>query len=754
MSQNLPPFPTSPQGAVRLALENRKLVLFVGAGLSKGAGLPDWVELIQPLSQVMGTPFPAQTPLINDRHLLNTADRYEHAMGRPALIQYLQGRLRVKARPTMVHELIAKMPISEIFTTNYDAIIEKVLRSQGKGCNCIVTRDDLSFIQPNEVTIYKLCGDLERWENVLITETDFFAFFKEKLPLAKCLEVAFSRNTTLFLGYSLQDPFFKYIWYNTGIEFGPDKRQGFAVMFNADPHDVYDLQRRNITVINLEAEPEQRTAALARWLQDLMPPPPYSLSRPPGWGAPSADSGASDLRGLLEQVLEITRRREKSPANNYYEQEERVGEQIGRDVEGWIEIGRYAYLMGTDDRQRGLLETARQLCELSWKIMKQLEFPWGQAEALGELVLIAQAEGELEQAHWYATEDLELRKNLGDNIGIAWITRQLGVIARLQGDYEGARELCERSLRICETDKYDTTEVLHELCLIAQEQGDLEAASKFAERSVVEDDAPEHRSRRAWVLNQKGRIARLEDKLDEARLLCEESFELYKELDQPVNLATVLNDLSLIAEALGEPERARELTEQSLAICDEKITDARAARPVKAWALNQKGKLARQRGDFAEARRACEEALKLYEQLGKPIEITMVLDELGFIARDQGQLDDARSYAERSLQMAEERGHKASAASAAYQLGLLAVQRGYADEALQHYAKSLWFYQVLNESERIRECVEQIERVAGRTGRHAAVDVLQRAMFFYRQPQSASALIIEDCLKRLTAAPR
>ena len=60
------------------------VVLFVGAGLSIGAGLPGWDELIEPLAQRIG---------YSGGDLLKAAQFYENRMGRNALVSHLRDRL-------------------------------------------------------------------------------------------------------------------------------------------------------------------------------------------------------------------------------------------------------------------------------------------------------------------------------------------------------------------------------------------------------------------------------------------------------------------------------------------------------------------------------------------------------------------------------------------------------------------------------------------------------------------------------------
>jgi hypothetical protein len=59
-------------------------VLFIGAGLSIGAGLPGWQALIAPLADRIGLP----EHLRGD--LLKVAQHYEGQCGRHALISYIK----------------------------------------------------------------------------------------------------------------------------------------------------------------------------------------------------------------------------------------------------------------------------------------------------------------------------------------------------------------------------------------------------------------------------------------------------------------------------------------------------------------------------------------------------------------------------------------------------------------------------------------------------------------------------------------
>ena len=102
-------------------------ILFVGAGLSVGAGLAGWTKLVRPLAQSVNFELPTEDKFITTDHLLAAAQRYENQRSRNSLVQHLLDNLdTTKIQPTSVHRLIASLPVQVIFTTNYDDLIERV----------------------------------------------------------------------------------------------------------------------------------------------------------------------------------------------------------------------------------------------------------------------------------------------------------------------------------------------------------------------------------------------------------------------------------------------------------------------------------------------------------------------------------------------------------------------------------------------------------------------------------------------------
>lgn len=244
--------------------------LFIGAGLSIGAGLPGWADLVRPLAQASSTRWPVDENDLTVNHLLAAVQRYENRNGRHLLLTYLRDALdTTNFRPTSVHRALVNLPNRIIFTTNYDDLIERALRQVGKKPNVIINESDLAFWQEKATQVIKLCGDLARPNSIVITEQDFNTYIRSRARIAERLRVILESKTPLFLGYSLQDPFFNQIWDTIGVDFGALQRSGYAVLFGVSASEIDDWRRRHINIIELPRSNDDRNTLLTDWISLL-----------------------------------------------------------------------------------------------------------------------------------------------------------------------------------------------------------------------------------------------------------------------------------------------------------------------------------------------------------------------------------------------------------------------------------------------------------------------------------------------------
>lgn len=193
--------------AIEKAIISNELGAFIGSGLSIPAGFCSWKELLKE---------PAEEIMLNvekENDLVNLAQYYANSMKRTSIDNLIKRQFTTLAAPTQNHKLLAQLPISTFWTTNYDKLMEKALESNMK-IPYVKTKDEhLRGSNYNfYATVYKLHGDVDQPEDAVITRSDYeeFGYRKRKL-FREVLEGDLLTKTFLFLGFSFEDPNFNYV---------------------------------------------------------------------------------------------------------------------------------------------------------------------------------------------------------------------------------------------------------------------------------------------------------------------------------------------------------------------------------------------------------------------------------------------------------------------------------------------------------------------------------------------------------------
>ena len=100
--------------------------MFAGAGLSAPAGFVNWKELFRPLVDELGL------DIDKEQDLVSRAQYHHNENGRHQINQQLINEFSSNKEPTENHRILAKLPISTYWTTNYDRLIEDALKENGK----------------------------------------------------------------------------------------------------------------------------------------------------------------------------------------------------------------------------------------------------------------------------------------------------------------------------------------------------------------------------------------------------------------------------------------------------------------------------------------------------------------------------------------------------------------------------------------------------------------------------------------------
>ncbi len=134
-------------------------------------------------------------------------------------------------------------------------------------------------------------------------------------------------------------------------------------------------------------------------------------------------------------------------------------------------------------RRRGQWAEARLLAEQLLDIKRQAGDQAGMARELAAMGILAQREGDWAEARRLYGQSLDIRRDLGDQPGVAESLGHLAFIASLQGDLEEARRAYEEQLRIAMRlrDEDGVVFGLVHLAMIARAERDDDWAGQLAD---------------------------------------------------------------------------------------------------------------------------------------------------------------------------------------------------------------------------------------------------------------------------------
>ena len=174
-------------------LEKGKLVVFVGAGVSKNSGLPEWEELIKDYADYRGI------KEFTSKQFLTIPEEVFERYGSLKYYEIAEKRFLGKYVPNSIHRILKKMKLTYIITTNYDTLIEDEIKNLQ-----IVSKDeDLPYTNSNKMLI-KMHGDFEN-KNIVLKKSDYDNYEKNFQLISTLVKGLFTTNTVLFIGYSYSD---------------------------------------------------------------------------------------------------------------------------------------------------------------------------------------------------------------------------------------------------------------------------------------------------------------------------------------------------------------------------------------------------------------------------------------------------------------------------------------------------------------------------------------------------------------------
>lgn len=209
------------------AMHEEDAALFIGAGMSRPSGFVDWKGLMRECAKELGLDVDLEHDLIAvAQYYLNKRN-----MDRSLLNQILIDEFTKPVKNSENHKIIARLPISTIWTTNYDSLIEDSFKSAKRIADVKLRDEDIATHKKGrEVIVYKMHGDIAMPDKVIICKDDYERYAKYHKIFQNALEGDLVNKTFLFLGFSFTDPNLEYMLGHLRSLLENSKREHYAIM--------------------------------------------------------------------------------------------------------------------------------------------------------------------------------------------------------------------------------------------------------------------------------------------------------------------------------------------------------------------------------------------------------------------------------------------------------------------------------------------------------------------------------------------
>lgn len=189
------------------ALKDDAAAIFVGAGVSMGAGYPSWSKLLTEIGDELG---------VSSGDVHDLAALAQWSIQESGSATRVRNVIREKISPN--HDvpdalnIIARLPVRHIWTTNYDRLIERAFEAIDRPIDSISGPKDLSLrARPGAARLYKMHGSVDRLDDLVISTDDYELFRSRRGAYLPLLQAHLTSMSMLFVGLSFTDPNIRHV---------------------------------------------------------------------------------------------------------------------------------------------------------------------------------------------------------------------------------------------------------------------------------------------------------------------------------------------------------------------------------------------------------------------------------------------------------------------------------------------------------------------------------------------------------------
>lgn len=237
-------------------LEQGSAALFVGAGMSRQAGYPDWRDLLKEIAHELDIDLASEHDLagVAQWHINRTKGQ------RTRISQSIANSFPNKPEVPTAHRIMARLPVRYVWTTNYDNLIERAWDLQHRRMDVKAVNAALSVSHPwADTTLYKMHGSVDNPAEIVIATDDYELYRRKRAGFLQVLNGHLIALHSLFLGFSFTDPNIGHLLGIIRESMGEHATQHYAIVRKPKKGDFGDDDKLW----------EYQKARHAHWVDDL-----------------------------------------------------------------------------------------------------------------------------------------------------------------------------------------------------------------------------------------------------------------------------------------------------------------------------------------------------------------------------------------------------------------------------------------------------------------------------------------------------
>jgi tetratricopeptide (TPR) repeat protein len=200
---------------IKKAIENRKLVFFIGAGFSHPLGLPDWSSFVKAYVNKYKTYYPGD-PVIQDaeenlNNKINTPIEILDALKTThyaRIVTFLEETIKqnFKDKDLSRHKILWQIT-RQIITTNYDKALETA--DETVEAFSYSNNFQVGNLAIKDEYLYKAHGNIDNPAECILFSQQYEKLYAKDNGAMLSLFQLLTGKTIIFLGFSLSDPYVK-----------------------------------------------------------------------------------------------------------------------------------------------------------------------------------------------------------------------------------------------------------------------------------------------------------------------------------------------------------------------------------------------------------------------------------------------------------------------------------------------------------------------------------------------------------------